>query len=187
MVHAPTKRKLTADEYQRMGEIGLFHEDEHVELLDGEIYEMVPVGDDRIGTVNWVNFHFGRLVGDRALMSVQNPIRISDFSEPQPDIAVLRPRADFYRGGKARAEDILLLIEVARSSLDYDRLTKLPRYAAAGIREVWIVNLVDSQVEVYREPAGDRYTVTGVHGRGEALAPSALPDVAVQVEEILGG
>ncbi len=169
-----------------MGALGILHEDERVELLDGELYEMTPIGDGHIGGVNSMNFFFGQRLGGRAIVSVQNPVRLSDFSEPQPDIALLRPRPDFYRTGKARPEDVLLLVEVADSSLDYDRLTKLPRYAAAGIVEVWIVNLVARRVEVYRDPTADGYATHTDHGRGHTLTPAALPDLAILVEEITG-
>jgi Uma2 family endonuclease len=186
MVYSPPKRKLTVDEYQRMGEAGIFHEDDRIELLDGELYEMTPIGDDHIGNVISLTQIFVMRLSGRALVSIQNPIRLTDYSEPQPDAVLLRPRPDSYRKGKARPEDVILLIEVARTSLDYDRETKLPRYAAAGIAEVWIVNLIDELVEVYREPSGDEYTHRSVHGRGEVLAPAALPDVTVGVDEILG-
>jgi len=186
MVYAPPKWKLSADEYERMGEVGIFHEDDRVELLDGELYEMPPIGDDHIGTVNDVNFLFVSRLGGRAVVSPQSPIRLSDNSESQPDLTVLRPREDRYRRGKARPEDVLLVIEVARSSLDYDRLTKLPRYAAAGIVEVWIVNLVDEQVEVYRDPAGDIYKTRTIHVRGDTIAPATLSDLTIRVDEILG-
>ena len=186
MVYAPPRRKLTADEYQRMGEAGIFHEDDRVELLDGELYEMPPIGDDHIGDVISLTRIFSRGVGVRALVSVQNPIRLSDHSEPEPDFALLRPREDSYRTGKARPEDILLLVEVAASSLEYDRETKLPRYAAAGIVEVWIVNLVDEQVEVYRQPSGTEYLSRRIHRRGDRLSPVSFPDLIVRVEEILG-
>ena len=186
MVYAPPRRKLTVDEYQRMGESGIFHEDERVELLDGELYEMTPLGDDHIGGVISLDFPLNQRLAGRALVSVQNPIRLSKFSEPEPDVVVLRFRPDFYRSGKARPEDIFLLIEVAESSLDYDRTTKLPRYAAAGVREVWIANLVDEQLEGYRDPAGDRYATSSIHRRGDTLAPLAFPDLVLSVEEILG-
>jgi Uma2 family endonuclease len=157
MVYAPPKRKLTVDDYHRMGADGILRDDERVELLDGELYEMTPIGDDHIGGVISAEFIFGQRLPGRAFVSTQNPVRLSDYSEPEPDIALLRPRADFYRTGKARPGDILLLVEVAHSSLDYDRLTKLPRYAAAGIDEVWIINLIAGEIEVYRYRAGDRY------------------------------
>ena len=186
MVYAPSRRKLTVDEYHRMGESGILHEDERVELLDGELYEMAPIGDDHIGGVISLEYFFGQRLGGRAFVSTQNPIRLSGYSEPEPDIVLLRLREDFYRTGKARPEDVLLLVEVAASSLDYDRTTKLPRYAAAGIPEVWIVNLVEERIEVYRQPAGDGYALHSVHVRGDTVAPAAFPDVTLRVEEILG-
>lgn len=186
MVYAPPKRKLTVDEYHRMGEVGIFHEDDRVELLDGELYEMTPIGDGHIGDVNSLNFLFSQRLGGRVIVSVQNPIRLSDYSEPEPDVVLLRPRPDFYRTGKAGPADVLLLVEVADSSLEYDRQSKLPRYAAAGIVEVWIVDVAGGVVEVYREPAGDEYAVRSVHRRGARLSPVALPDVAITVEEIVG-
>jgi Uma2 family endonuclease len=186
MVIAATRRKLTADEYDRMGEAGILHEDERVELIDGEILEMPPISDDHIGGVHSLTAIFGRRLGDRAIVSVQNPFRLSDYSEPQPDLLLLRPRDDYYRSGKARPEDIFLLVEVARTSLDYDRDTKLPRYAAAGIVEAWIVNLVDRCIEVYRDPTAAGYATRIVCRRGDTLAPAAFPDLTIHVEEILG-
>lgn len=185
MVQAP-RRKLTADEYQRMGEAGIFGEDERVELLDGELYAMPPIGDDHVGRIISLDYFLNRRVGERAFVSIQNPIRLSDYSEPEPDVALLRPRDDFYGGGRIQPQDILLLIEVARSSLDFDRLEKLPRYAAAGIIEVWIANLVARRIEVYREPRGDCYAFTQILGPGEFVSPVTLPDVVLGVDEILG-
>lgn len=185
MVQAP-RRKLTADEYQRMGEAGIFGEDERVELLDGVLYAMPPPGDDHIGRTIKLNNLLGRRVGERALISVQNPIRLSEYSEPEPDIALLRPRDDFYGTRRIRPDDVLLLVEVARTSLDYDRLSKLPRYAAADIIEVWLVNLVVRRIEVYREPRGDSYAFTQILGPGESVSPLALPEVVLEVDEILG-
>ena len=186
MGYAPTKRKLTVHEYLRMGEAAILGCEERVELLDGELYAMPPIGDGHVGGVNRLTYFFSRRVGDRALVSVQNPVRLSEHSEPEPDLVLLRPRPDFYGTAKARPEDVLLLVEVAETSLDYDRLTKLPRYAAAGIPEVWIVNLLARHVEVYREPAGERYLAVTVRTPGESLTPAALPEVAIRVEEILG-
>ena len=186
MVYAPPRHKLTVDDYHRMGEAGIFGEDDRVELLDGELYDMPPIGDGHMGTVNRLTNRLAWRLGERVVVSPQNPVRLSDFSEPEPDIALLRFRDDFYRAGKPRPEDILLVIEVAQSSLDYDRGTKLPRYAAAGIAEVWIVNLVEDHVEVYREPAGTEYALQTIHRRGGTIAPLAFPDLALRVEEILG-
>ena len=186
MVYAPPKRKFNVDDYYRMADAGIFHEDDRVELLDGEIYEMTPIGDGHAGTVNWLSSVFTRRLGDRAVVSPQNPVRLSDYSEPQPDVAVLRRREDFYRSGKPRPGDVFLIVEVAKSSLDYDRLTKLPRYADAGILEVWIVNLADDQLEVYRKPGEGGYGERVILVRGDSIAPEALPDLVLSVDEILG-
>jgi Uma2 family endonuclease len=186
MVYAPPKRKFNVDDYHRMADAGIFHEDDRVELLDGEIYEMTPIGDGHAGTVNWLSSVFVRRLGDRVVVSPQNPVRLSDYSEPQPDVAVLRRREDFYRSGKPRPEDVLLIIEVAKSSLDYDRLTKLPRYADAGIPQIWIVNLADDQFEVYRKPGEGGYGDRIVLFRGDDIAPVALPDLVLHVDEVLG-
>ena len=169
-----------------MGQCGILHEDDRVELLDGELYEMPPIGDGHIGTVNRLNILFTRRLGDRAVVSPQNAIRLTDFSEPQPDFALLRPRADFYESAKAGPGDVFFLVEVADSSLQYDRLTKLPRYAEAGVPEVWIVNLPERRIEVYRAPAGREYTDRRVYARGEAISPLAFPDISIRVEEVLG-
>ena len=149
MVFAPAKRKLTVDEYNRMGEAGILGPDERVELLDGELYTMAPIGEGHIGGVIGLTFLFNRHLLGRALVSVQNPVRLSNVSEPEPDLVLLQPRDDFYRTMKPRPEDVLLLVEVADSSLAHDRDTKLPQYAAAGIPEAWLVNLVDRRIEVY--------------------------------------
>jgi Uma2 family endonuclease len=186
VVYAPPKRKLTVDEYDRMGEAGILHEDDRVELLDGELYEMTPIGDAHAGAVNYLSSELFVSLGRRVLVGTQNPVQLSDYSEPEPDITVLRPRADYYRTAKPRPDDILLLIEVADTSIDYDRTTKLPRYAAAGIVEVWIVNLGEDRVEVYRDPIGNRYGTQMVFVRGESVAPLALPDLVLRVDEILG-
>lgn len=185
MITAPTKRKLTVDEYHRMSELGIFGFEERVELLDGELYAMGDIGEEHGSGTLSLNYLLNRRVGERAYVNVQNPILLSDYSEPEPDITLLRPRSDFYWRAKPRPEDVLLVIEVADSSLSHDRNMKLPRYASSGIPEVWIVNLIDRCVEVYRGPAGDRYTETSIHVAGDVLHPSALPDVTIAVSEII--
>lgn len=185
-VYTPQKRKLTADEYQRMGQAGILGCDERVELIEGELYITPPIGDGHVGKTIRLNFLFQRRVGDRALVSVQSPIRLSAHSEPEPDIVLVRPRPDFYETAKPRPEDIFLIVEVAETSLSYDRLTKLPWYAAAGIPEVWIVNLVERRIEVYRDPVGNRYATAFVPAACDTLTLVALPEVAIRVAEILG-
>ena len=141
-----------------MGETGILGPDLRTELIDGEIIEMPPIGHPHAGTVNLLVKLLTSAVADRAIVAPQNPVRLNDHTEPLPDIALLKPRADYYRNGHPGPDDVLLLIEVADSSLAYDRDVKLPRYAGAGIAEVWLVDLVGGRLWVYRQPAEGHYT-----------------------------
>lgn len=180
------ERRFTVDEYHRMGRAGVFHDDDRVELLDGRIVELSPIGPTHSGCVTALTGSLTRLVADRALVSVQNPIRLGQRSEPQPDVAVLRLRSDAYRTAHADPPDILLLIEVADASLDYDRDVKLPLYAAAGVTEVWLVNLPGDTIAVYRDPGPDRFATLRTARRGDTLTALRPPGVALRVDDILG-
>jgi Uma2 family endonuclease len=188
LIHHPwvTRRPLTVAEYHRMGEAGILTEDDRVELIEGQLIAMSPIGSDHSGTVNALNRLLVRAVGDHGVVAVQNPVRLDDYSEPQPDFSVLRPRDDDYRRATPRPQDVLLIIEVAHSSLHYDRAVKRSLYARHGIAEFWIVNLPGAEVEVHRAPSGDAYTVMTRVGRGEHLRPALLPDVALAVADVLG-
>lgn len=181
-----TRRRLTVDEYQRMGQAGILHEDERVELIEGDIVEMAPIGPAHMGTVATLTRLFGRLVGDRALVWIQNAIRLGRHIEPQPDVVLLRPRRDNYRTLVPGADDVLLLIEVADSSLAYDRDVKLLLYAAAGIPDVWIVDLQHEVVILCRDPFDGRYQNMTSHGRGSTLSPLAFPDLAIGWADVFG-
>ena len=185
MVAIPARRRFTVDDYHRMAEAGILSERDHVELIDGEIVEMSPIGDRHVTSVNRCNRTFSRAVGDRALVSIQNPIDLDRFNEPEPDVVLLRPRADDYVGGKRGPADILLIIEVADTSLDYDRKTKLPHYSAAGVRETWLLDIPGSALEAHREPRDDGYALVRRYRRGERVSPEALPDIVVLVEDLL--
>ncbi|MGI8550643.1 MAG: Uma2 family endonuclease [Dehalococcoidia bacterium] len=178
--------KLSADQYQRMGEVGILHEDDRVELLGGELYEMLPIGKWHNGKVNRLNRRLDRNVGERAIVQAQGSFRLSADTEPEPDILVLRFRSDFYESAPAGPEDVLLLIEVADTSLAYDRDVKLPLYARAGIPEVWIVNRDAARIEVYREPHGGVYRSVTMVERGGSVTPLAFPDLTIPVSDILG-
>jgi Uma2 family endonuclease len=180
-----TPWRFTADQYQRMGETGILCEDDRVELIDGVIVEMTPVGLRHIATVDRCNREFTRQVGDRAIVRVQSPLRVSPRSEPQPDVTILRDRADFYAGGHAGPADVLLVVEVSEISLAYDRRVKLRLYAEAGVPEVWLVNLRDDCIEASYEPAGGRYQQRELLQRGAACSPHALPEVLIAVDAIL--
>lgn len=181
-----TAHRFTVDEYYRMGRGGVFGEDDRVELVDGQVVEMTPIGPGHAGCVTALAGLLARVVGDRAVVSVQNPLRLGECSEPQPDVAVLRPRADAYRTAHPGPGDTLLVIEVADTSLEYDRDIKLPLYAAAGVLEVWLVNLPADRIEVYRNPAGGRYADVATLSRGASLAPLAFPGLPLGAGQILG-
>lgn len=178
--------RCSVDDYYRMLDSGILTEDSRVELIDGEIVEMAPIGSGNAAAVNCLNRLFVRAVGDKAFVSVQNPLRLDLWSEPQPDLILLRPREDDYRTGHPGPEDVLVVVEVAHSTLDYDRGTKLPLYCGAGAPEVWIVNLVAEVIEVYRDPVGSRYAASLTAARGEVIAPALLPELRIAVDDVIG-
>ena len=179
---APTRRRFTLAEYHRMGEAGILGEDDRVELIEGEIVQMSPVGDRHVAfVINLTNLLAVRLAG-HALVSAQNPVTLADDTEPQPDLTVVRRRG--FRERKPHPQDVLLVIEVADTSLAYDRTTKLRLYAEAGISEYWIVDCTAEVVEVYRNPGGDRYLdVTRVTAPA-TLKLQAFPEVELTLAEI---
>lgn len=185
MTTTPARRRFTVDEYECMGRAGIFHEDDRVELLEGVIYEMTPIGARHFWCVNNAVGLLSYHTRGRAIVSVQNPIRLSTRSEPQPDIVLFRVRPDYRTDEIPGAPDVLLLIEVSDTSLTFDRRHKLPSYAAAGIPEVWIVDLTRERIEVYRQPTGRRYQQRAIVERGGVLTPLAFPDLAIACDDIL--
>jgi Uma2 family endonuclease len=181
----PTVRRFTVAEFERLGTLGFFREDDRVELIKGEIIDMAPIGEPHAWCVRRLGHWLIRRLGDAALVDMQNPVVLGEGSQPQPDIAVLKPRDDLYRQ-HPRAEDVLLLIEVADSSLDYDRQTKVPLYARSGIPETWLVALPEETLYVYREPSPDGYREIRIFRRGDTIAPLAFPDAALSVSDLLG-
>jgi Uma2 family endonuclease len=181
-----TRRRLTADEFGRMVEAGILHEDDHVELLDGELMQMAAQGGAHVACVTRLNNRITPKVAGRALVSVQSSIRLSPYSEPEPDVALLRYHEDEYGTSLPGPDNVLLIIEVADSSLYYDRNLKLPLYAAAGIPEVWIVDLQRHRVTVYRGPTPNGYEQAIPHTRGATLSPLAFPDLQLAWEDIFG-
>jgi Uma2 family endonuclease len=178
--------RFSVDEYLRMGETGILKEDDRVELIDGEIIDMPPIGIPHTSAVNRLGNKLKEQLGTRVILSMQNPIRIGDLSLPQPDIALLRPRDDFYAAAYPTPADILLLVEVAESSVRYDRDKKLPLYAAAGIAESWLVDIPARKLILYREPAADGYRAVAEAGDLARVTPAALPGCAIDLRGLFG-
>ena len=179
-------RRFTVDDYHLMARVGILAPDERVELIDGQILEMAPLGARHIRCVIFLTELFVRWLDGRALVSTQNSLRLGRWSEPEPDLVLLRSPLERYAEQIPLTGDALLVIEVADSSQHRDRVVKLPRYAAAGVTEVWIVDLDGGAVEVYREPTSDGYRDRRRAGRGEVVAPTAFPDVVISVADMLG-
>lgn len=184
---ARAKYRLTVDQYERMVEAGLFPEDAHIELVEGELLEMTPIGRRHAGVVNRLTRAFARAVADgRVLLSVQNPIRIDEHNEPQPDVALLLPRADDYATSTPTPREVLLLVEVADTTADYDRDWKARLYARASVVEYWVVDLRAEEVVVWRNPGGaSGYQLRHVARRGEDLSPEQVAGVVVSVSDLL--
>ena len=180
------KHSFSVDDYHRMAEVGLLSEDSRVELIEGEIIEMSPIGSTHAGTVKRSSAFINRVFGDSLIVSVQDPIRIDDFSEPQPDIALLKPRKDFYSKSHPKPEDVLVVVEVTDTSVDYDRNVKLPLYARAGILEAWLMVLARDFIEVHSQPKNGKYQKVQRLRRGKTLISSTLPKFSCRVEDLLG-
>jgi Uma2 family endonuclease len=180
------KRYFNVDEYYRMAEVGLLSPDDRVELIEGEIVEMSPIGCTHAGTIDRSSTFLNRKLSGTVIVRVQNPVRISDFSEPQPDISLLKPRKDFYTKAHPAAEDILVVIEVADTSLNYDRNVKLPLYARAGIPEAWLMVLSKEVIEVHSQPKNGKYQKVQRLKRGKTLTSPTIPRLSCKVEDLLG-
>ncbi len=178
--------KFTVDDYHRMAEAGLFQEDDRLELIDGQVVRVTPIGPEHAGCVDYLARLFTEFAGNTWIVRVQNPVVLGKHAEPEPDIAVLRPRPRGYRTRHPGPDDIMLVIEVADTSLEYDRSVKIPLYAAAGIPEVWLVNLPAERIEVYRNPAAGAYVALTSVSRGETLTPLFLPTARLSVSDVLG-
>jgi Uma2 family endonuclease len=180
------RHRFSVDAYHRMGETGILLPADRIELIDGEIIEMAPVGSPHIGAVFALNRLLTQPAPPGVIVSIQSPIRMGDRSEPEPDLALLRARPDGYRTPPPpSAADVLLIIEVSDTSLRYDREVKLPLYARHGVPEVWIVDLAARAVEVHRGPDEETYAKATTHGGSETLRPLLLPGVDIPVRDIV--
>jgi Uma2 family endonuclease len=183
---APTAtRRFTVEEYHRMAEAGILTEDDRVELVRGEVVEMEPIGSRHAACVSRLNALFSPLHG-QCVVAVQNPVRLDEQSEPEPDVALLRPDPDFYARRHPGPEDVLLAVEVAETSAEYDREVKLPLYAAAGVPEAWLVDLAADRILRARDPSADGYRRERTLRRSDTIMADAFPGMEIPVGEILG-
>lgn len=169
-----------------MGEAGVFGEGDRVELIEGEIIEMSPIGSPHAARVKRLNRLLVRRLGTRAIVQVQDPVVLSRFSEPEPDLAVLKPRVDFYAAKHPEPADVLLIVEVADTSRSFDRTVKAPLYARTGIRELWVVDVIDEVIEVHRKPQRGTYRDVRQFGRGQRVTIGSFSGFSFRVTDILG-
>jgi Uma2 family endonuclease len=181
-----SKRHFSIEDYYRMAAAGVLREDDRVELIEGEIIEMNPIGSRHAACVGRLT----ELPGDRArnvaILWVQNPVQMNDYSEPVPDVTLLRRRDDFYAQARPVPDDVLLIIEVSDSTINYDRQVKVPLYARAGVPEMWLVNLPEELIEVYTHPAGGTYQESRLVRRGGSMTVASAGGLTVEADAVLG-
>jgi hypothetical protein len=177
------RRRFTTDEYHQLAEVGILGADDRVELLAGEIWEAAAVGSPHAGCVNRLSTWFSARLAGRAIVAVQNPVRLDEHSEPEPDLALLRPRRDFYAGGHPTPADVLLLIEVCDASWSFDRRVKLPLYARAEVPEVWLLHLDERALHIFRRPDGGAFREIRAVGGAERASPEAFPDLVLAASD----
>jgi Uma2 family endonuclease len=181
----PQRHRLSVHDYHRMGEAGILLPGTRIELIEGEIVDKVPIGSRHAAAVARLNGLFSRAAGQEALVWVQNPIRLGDYSEPEPDLALLKPRDDFYAAAHPKSGDVLLIVEVPDTSLRYDREIKIPLYARHGIPEVWLVDLEARVLTIYRRPADAGYDEERRIDSPKAFSPLCLPGAVIDLSNLL--
>ena len=177
---------FTVGEYYRMAEAAILTEEDRVELIAGQIVAMSPIGSRHAACVKRLNLLMGKMVGDSMLIGVQDPITLDAYSAPEPDLVLLRPRADFYAAAHPSAVDVLLAVEVSDTSADYDREVKLPLYAQAGLPEVWLIDLQKGHIEVYARPHGGAYQQRVKVTADATIASPTIPQLALAAADVLG-
>ncbi|MBE9096643.1 Uma2 family endonuclease [Tychonema sp. LEGE 07203] len=180
------RRLFTVQEYHLMNEAGVFGEDDRVELIEGEIIQMAAIGTRHASSVKRLTRRFSLIPEDRVTLGVQDPIQLTEKTEPQPDVVLLQPRADYYETAHPMPSEVLLLVEVSDSTVDYDRDVKVPNYSRSGIQEVWLWDLEVNCLEVYRNPTANGYISVQKFERGETVSPLAFPNFVVSIDGILG-
>jgi len=185
-VSLPVLKRFRVEDLRKMTEAGILPEESGWEIIDGYLIDKVTIGSKHAGTVIKLAKIFERRVGDKTLVSVQNPVHIDQYNEPEPDIALLKPRDDFYTNSLPTPQDVVLLIEVSDSTIEYDRDVKKTLYAEAHIAELWLVNLRENAVECYSSPKNGNYRLAQILEKGEILKSKTVENLTLKVEEILG-
>ena len=180
------RKKFCTKETYKMMEVGILPEESGWELIDGEIIHRMTIGGKHAGTIKKLNKILTKMVGEQSIISVQDPIQIDDHNEPEPNIALLKPREDFYVESHPTPEDVLLLNEVSDSTVEFDRKVKKSLYAGAEIAEFWLVNLRENTIEVYSQPKNGTYRLAQILEKGETVKSNAVENLSLEVEEILG-
>lgn len=180
-----SRRPFTVAEYDQMAEAGILREDDRVELIEGEIVAMSPIGHEHAACVRKLTRVLARLLGDRTQISVQNPVKIPDWTQPNPDVALLVPRADYYAAAHPTPRQVQVVIEVADTTLNYDTQVKASLYAAAGIRETWVIDLKARRVLVHTRPHDNGYARVQQYGEDERFTSRRFPGIGFAVNDLL--
>jgi Uma2 family endonuclease len=181
-----TRKLFTTDEYYRMAEVGILTPDERVELIEGEIIRMSPIGLRHAARVNRATDLFTLKFRGKATVTVQNPVHLNQYNAPQPDILLLKHREDYYASKRPSPEDTLLLLEVSDTTLGFDLNVKTPIYAATGVPEVWIADLRKNVIRVFRNPEAGQYRTVLTFSGDDALSVLAFPDVVFKASDLIG-
>lgn len=186
MVTTITRRRFSVSDYYLMAEAGILGPCDRVELIDGEIVQMASIGSYHAGCVDYLTAFFSRTLGDSVIVRVQNPLRVDEHNEPQPDLLLMKPRDDYYTRAHPGPGDVLLAVEVSHTTVEFDRDVKAPLYARAAIPELWLVNLDDYHLDALSQPSGGEYREARRLSRGDTIAPALLPDARLDVGRMLG-
>jgi len=181
------RKRFRVEDFRRMTEVGILPEESGWEIIDGFLIDKdMSIGSRHVGTVIKISKIFERRVGGETLVSTQNPVHINDYNEPEPDVALLKPRGDFYTESLPTPQDVLLLVEVSDSTVEYDRDIKKALYAEAGIEEFWIVNLKANTIECYSQPKNGNYRLVQILEAGETIESKTIENLSLRVEEVVG-